>query len=130
MCSRVAQALCTTGIAAFLAAGCRSPSESGVGRAAELLEARIPAAVAPGTAFEMVAYFGRGACDAAQPEVHLQSASARIGMRLRPVAIAARGPAAVAHVFVKSGDAVNSRAEFNSSLPPLAQPARVEEFVF
>jgi protein-L-isoaspartate(D-aspartate) O-methyltransferase len=48
----------------------------------------------------------------------------------RLVASIRRGPAAVAHVFVKSGSAVNSRAEFNSSLPPLAQPARAEEFVF
>lgn len=48
----------------------------------------------------------------------------------RLVALIRRGPAAVAHVFVKSGDAVNSRAEFNASLPPLALPARPEEFVF
>lgn len=48
----------------------------------------------------------------------------------RLVALIRRGPAAVAHLFVKSGDAVNSRAEFNASLPPLAPAARTEEFVF
>lgn len=48
----------------------------------------------------------------------------------RLVALIRRGPAAVAHLFVKSGGAVNSRPEFNASLPPLTPTRREEEFVF
>jgi protein-L-isoaspartate(D-aspartate) O-methyltransferase len=48
----------------------------------------------------------------------------------RLVALIQRGPAAVAHIFVKSGDTVNSRPEFNASLPPLPLTAKAEEFVF
>lgn len=48
----------------------------------------------------------------------------------RLVALIRRGPAAVAHLFVKSGGTVNSRAEFNASLPPLGVSQRSEEFVF
>lgn len=48
----------------------------------------------------------------------------------RLVALIRRGPAAVAHVFVKSGETVNSRAEFNTSLPPLTEVKRPDDFVF
>lgn len=48
----------------------------------------------------------------------------------RLVALIRRGPAAVAHVFVKSGETVNSRAEFNTSLPPLTEAKRPDDFVF
>lgn len=48
----------------------------------------------------------------------------------RLVAMMRRGPTAVAHVFVKSGDTVNSRAEFNTSLPPLTAVTPADEFVF
>lgn len=48
----------------------------------------------------------------------------------RLVAVIRRGPAAVAHIFVKSGGAVNSRPEFNASLPPLPMSRKAEEFVF
>lgn len=48
----------------------------------------------------------------------------------RLVAMIRRGPTAVAHVFVKTGDTVNSRAEFNTSLPPLTIAPKAEEFVF
>lgn len=48
----------------------------------------------------------------------------------RLVALIKRGPAAVAHVFVKSGGTVNSRAEFNTSLPPLSAAKATEDFVF
>ena len=48
----------------------------------------------------------------------------------RLVAMIRRGPTAVANVFVKSGDTVNSRAEFNTSLPPLTTAKKPDEFVF
>lgn len=43
--------------------------------------------------------------------------------------IAVNGPA-VAQVFVRSGDEVAGRSEFNATLPPLTPAARVETFVF
>lgn len=45
------------------------------------------------------------------------------------VLIAADGPA-VAQVFVRSGDEVAGRSEFNATLPPLATAPHVETFVF
>lgn len=48
----------------------------------------------------------------------------------RLVAMIRRGPTAVANVFVKTGDTVNSRAEFNTSLPPLTAAKKADEFVF
>ena len=48
----------------------------------------------------------------------------------RLVAMIRRGPTAVANVFVKTGDTVNSRAEFNTSLPPLTMAKKADEFVF
>lgn len=48
----------------------------------------------------------------------------------RLVAMIRRGPTAVANVFVKTGDTVNSRAEFNTSLPPLNAAKKADEFVF
>jgi protein-L-isoaspartate(D-aspartate) O-methyltransferase len=48
----------------------------------------------------------------------------------RLVALIRRGPAAVAHLFVKSGETVNSRAEFNTTLPPLTAAGKADEFVF
>jgi len=48
----------------------------------------------------------------------------------RLVALIRRGPTAVANVFVKTGDTVNSRAEFNTSLPPLTTAKKADEFVF
>lgn len=41
----------------------------------------------------------------------------------RLVALIGVGAASVAHVFVKSGDRVTARREFNAFLPPLAAPA-------
>jgi protein-L-isoaspartate(D-aspartate) O-methyltransferase len=48
----------------------------------------------------------------------------------RLVALIQRGAAAVANVYVKSGDAVNARAEFNASLPPLQSVQSADVFVF
>jgi len=48
----------------------------------------------------------------------------------RLVALIGRGGSAVAHVFVRSGDEVAGRSEFNTTLPPLAAAPAVETFVF
>jgi protein-L-isoaspartate(D-aspartate) O-methyltransferase len=48
----------------------------------------------------------------------------------RLVALIGSGGAAVAHVFVRSGDEVAGRGEFNTSLPPLAAAPLTETFVF
>lgn len=48
----------------------------------------------------------------------------------RLVALIGNGGAAVAHVFVRSGNEVAGRSEFNTTLPPLAEVPPVETFVF
>ena len=48
----------------------------------------------------------------------------------RLVALVGSGGAAVAHVFVRSGDDVAGRSEFNTTLPPLAAVPREDTFVF
>ena len=48
----------------------------------------------------------------------------------RLVALLRRNGAGVAHVYVRSGNGVATRAEFNTALPPLAPAAREESFVF
>ena len=48
----------------------------------------------------------------------------------RLVVLLKRGAAAVAHIFVRSGDDVASRAEFNTTLPTLQVAKPVSEFVF
>ena len=48
----------------------------------------------------------------------------------RLVALLRRNGAGVAHVYVKSGSEVTTRAEFNTALPPLATAPREESFVF
>lgn len=66
-----------------------------------------------------------GAVDEVPPELF-----ERLAEGGRMVALLRRGPAAVAHVYVRSEGGLNSRPEFNASLPPLATAARTEEFVF
>ncbi|GLQ57908.1 protein-L-isoaspartate O-methyltransferase family protein [Devosia nitrariae] len=48
----------------------------------------------------------------------------------RLVALVQTGVTAVAHLFVKAGKTVTSRAEFNANLPPLEAPRPREDFVF
>lgn len=48
----------------------------------------------------------------------------------RLVALIANGGPGVAHVFVRSGDEVAGRSEFNTTLPPLAAGPHAETFVF
>lgn len=48
----------------------------------------------------------------------------------RLVALVRRGPAAVANVFVRTGDDFAPRTEFNTSLPPLTIEARPDAFIF
>lgn len=43
--------------------------------------------------------------------------------------VRSQGPA-VAMIYVRGGDDVTARSEFNTSLPPLARPERVETFTF
>lgn len=56
------RALSIAGIAAIFTAACQSAQEPAPEWAAELLGARIPAVVAPGTSFRLVAYFGHSTC--------------------------------------------------------------------
>jgi hypothetical protein len=81
--------------AAVPAIACRSPQAPEVDRSAEFLGARIPAAVAPGAGFAVVVYFGRGACEVGAPDVVQTPEGARIGVRVRPLAIPA-GSACIA----------------------------------
>ncbi|MBN9314647.1 MAG: protein-L-isoaspartate O-methyltransferase [Devosia sp.] len=48
----------------------------------------------------------------------------------RLVALIGNGGAAVAHVFVRAGEEVAGRAEFNTTLPRLALAPKAEAFVF
>lgn len=48
----------------------------------------------------------------------------------RLVALIRRGPIGVAHVFLRSGSSVTTRAEFSAFLPPLAGFVASQEFVF
>ena len=48
----------------------------------------------------------------------------------RLVVLIQRGATAVANLFVKSGRDVAARVDFNASLPPLAEPAGRDDFVF
>ena len=48
----------------------------------------------------------------------------------RLVALLRRGASAVAHLYVRSGDDVAGRPQFNTTLPPLPMAPRPSEFVF
>lgn len=48
----------------------------------------------------------------------------------RLVAVVGQGNAAVAHIFLKSGTEISSRAAFNVSLPPIATFVQPQEFRF
>lgn len=48
----------------------------------------------------------------------------------RLVTLLRQGAVAVAHLYVRSGESVASRAEFNASLPPIEISKRPEQFVF
>jgi protein-L-isoaspartate(D-aspartate) O-methyltransferase len=48
----------------------------------------------------------------------------------RLVALVRSGPAAVANLFVRSGNDFAARAEFNTTLPPLTSERPTETFVF
>lgn len=78
---------CIAGVAMIFVAGCRSPQEPTTARAAELLGARVPAVVDRGSGFRLVAYFGRGACEAPEPVTEVSSSGVSVGMRLRHLPI-------------------------------------------
>ena len=69
--------------------------------------------------------FVEGTLDIVPPEFF---AAIKDGGRL--IALVRTGGVPVAHVFVKTGNAVTSRIEFNASLPPLLTKRPAEEFVF
>lgn len=49
---------------------------------AELLRVEAPKTVAPGSAFSVLAYYGRGACDSASPVTERALSGARLGLQL------------------------------------------------
>jgi protein-L-isoaspartate(D-aspartate) O-methyltransferase len=108
---------------ATLAAEARTALASAGVSNVEIQAGDFRAVKAEGDGFDVILL--EGAVDAVEPGLFKLL---RDGGRL--VALIRRGPAAVAHVFVKSGDTVNSRAEFNTTLPPLNAAARRDEFVF
>lgn len=59
-----------------------------------------------------------------------QSFFAHLAEGGRLIALIRQGIVAVAHVFVRSGGEISSRAEFNANLPPLYSAPRKVEFVF
>lgn len=100
----------------------RALSEAGVGNA-EIVVSNFEDADPHAHGFDVIVL--EGAVDAVP---HGLFGLLRDGGRL--VAMIRRGPTAVANVFVKSGDTVNSRAEFNTTLPPLTTAKKPDEFVF
>lgn len=59
-----------------------------------------------------------------------QSFFAHLAEGGRLIALIRQGIVAVAHVYVRSGGEISSRAEFNANLPPLFSAPRKVEFVF
>lgn len=97
-------------------------ADAGIGNA-EIVVGHFDALAPGGRNFDVIML--EGAVDSVPPSLFNLLAD---GGRL--TALIRRGPAAVAHLFVKSGDSVNSRAEFNASLPPLVVADQAEAFVF
>jgi len=90
---------------------------------AEIVEAALDdEAAAPGP-FNVIVM--EGAVDA-PPQAYFD----RLADGGRLVVLIRRGATAVANIFVKSGEDVAGRAEFNASLPPLSEPGNGDEFVF
>jgi protein-L-isoaspartate(D-aspartate) O-methyltransferase len=50
--------------------------------------------------------------------------------RGRLVALIGAGMTAVAHLFVKTGDDIAGRPDFNAKLPPIGRPDEARDFVF
>jgi hypothetical protein len=73
------------GLLLALATGCRETTDVALVGGAELLGARVPAGVLRGVPFDVVGYFGRGACSIGEPVVRRTSESVSIAMRLRGV---------------------------------------------
>jgi hypothetical protein len=110
------QVFCIAGIAALCAAACHSPQEPAPEWEAELLGARIPTVVAPGTSFRLVAYFGHGTCDVTEPVTKVAPNEASIGMRIRQLSV----PAGMACPDVLLRDSVVVRV-----VPPVTLPYTV-----
>lgn len=105
-----------------LAAGARVLlAELGVG--ADIVEGALDGSSLPRESFDVIVIEGAVATEPATLFPLL-----RQGGRL--VVLLRRNGAGVAHVYVRSGNGVATRAEFNTALPPLAPAAREESFVF
>ena len=106
-----------------LAAAARENLQAlGVGNA-KIVEAPLDLASAPAGPFDAIVV--EGTIDAA-PEALFD----RLADGGRLVVLIRRGATAVAHLFVKTGTAVAARADFDATLPPLADHEAGEQFVF
>lgn len=88
-----------------------------------VVEAALEAGAAKHGPYDVIVV--EGAVAAVPPKLFAQL---KDGGRL--VALIKTGAAAVAHLYVKSGDDVAARPEFNATLPPLAVERPAETFVF
>ena len=97
--------------ASLAAAGCGGTPTGPDVELTELRGARVPATVAPGTAFMVVGYFGRGACDRVTPVVEQTAA----GVQLALVRRVERTPRPCTDILV--GDSVVARVGTAATLP-------------
>jgi hypothetical protein len=97
--------------AALAASGCGGTPTSPDVELTELRGARVPATVAPGTAFTVVGYYGRGACDQVTPVVEQTAA----GVQLALVRRVERTPRPCIDILV--GDSVVARVGPAATLP-------------
>src|SRR5690606_6706650 len=91
--------------------------------AVTVLEGELSAGAPKHGPFEVIIV--EGAVTAVPPKLLKQL---KDGGRL--VALIRQGAAAVANVYVRSGDGIAARAEFNASLPLLRTEAPPDNFVF
>ena len=96
-------------------------TELGVG--ADIVEGALDGSTLPRDSFDVIVIEGAVVTEPATLFPLLKE-----GGRL--VALLRRNGAGVAHVYVRSGNGVAARAEFNTALPPLAPAAREESFIF
>ena len=70
------------GVAVAALGGCRDTTGTGGERRAELLGAVVPATAVANRQFDVVAVFGRGACDYPRPHVERNPSDVRVGLRV------------------------------------------------
>lgn len=106
-----------------LVARARELLDDGLARTATIVEGPLDGSSQPDGAYDVIVV--EGAIDA-DPEGLFRLL--KEGGRL--VALLRRSSTGVAHVYVRSGAEVTTRAEFNIAMPPLALGPREESFVF